>query len=1472
MKLVLRCLVFGMAFLLSFSAIAQDNEVDLATIASINVTLNDACQAIIIPEEIFTGDFDVDGNGDFALDAFTIVVEDGDESNGPVIDGCGTYTYRVTADPDLVIGFTTGWGIVVGEDKTAPFFTSTPVAPVGPLYCDDINDIQLNALANTVSRCYTFNTFTSTIVAGTLDPALLARLQAGGGLPGATDNCSELVEICVNDIITEDAENPQCNDVVLTRTFTATDGSCVSASGEANAAAVTSYTITFVRPSLDDLNDENIPDVVQIECDELEGLGLAFGDLPAPRPQDLPFFPGPDGTIIPLVLGDGADFCGIGVTYTDSPPIVTCERAYKVVRVYSVVDWCNPTDVRTFQQVVKIGDFTAPVFTAPEGVQEFSTNAVISCGAYIRLDMAGLTLTDGCSDVFSLRANVYPNGNLNGAPIGSYDVILDNVAAEITGLLPAGDHIIRYTYTDECGNFGETDVDISIVDGTPPVALCEDGLNVSITSSVSPDPSAAPGIAILTPAMIDAGSYDDCSATVGLEIARVRQLENGAYELLPGAVYGPQVVLSCADVGEVLVGLKVTDDMGLVNYCWMSVLVEDKTAPVCNAPANLKLNCIAYEEAGLPADITAASNELLDATFGRATGSDNCDVSITQSIAGDINNCGVGSFQRTFIASDEAGFTNAALCIQNIEVIALHDYVIKLPGDAQAFCMQSPNVSDVEVVENGCDLITTQMTRDTFTSDADECYKIRIEHNIINWCEYNSLGEPYEVRRDYDGDNNFRENTFLYVEPFNTASTADDRAFLDGDAFFGNNNFAFELDNGQDGGPTDDQNGVFDTDPYGTDDSRGAFRYYQFVKVQDEVAPQIVTDNPTTCFAALNPNCTGSLELNFELTDNCTAQEQLGARVELDVNFVAVQGFSRTRFLLDEELSNDAEGNYTISLNNVPVGNHAVRVRGTDRCGNVEVKIMEFCVEDGLAPAPICIHQTTVTLSPNGDGTGDAAYWATDGLASDVQDCSGDVVFSIYKEFEASAPGFTPMAEGDDVLFFDCEDDATVPTRIYAFDPNGLSEYCTILILVQRGDNACVTDNLGNLSGSITTVRGEGIEGVSVFLTGPEGQVETTTDASATYIFEEIRGGDDYTVDPILETYVTHSQGVSTFDLVLITRYILGLEIFESPYQRLAADANGDEDVSVQDIIAIRRLILGLDNAYQSNSAWRFVDADFVFPVNANPWATSFPEVININNLSGSVRNADFLAIMVGDVSGNDPNGFAPTNNGENRPRSGSALLNANDLEMVAGNTYEVAINAADATELEGLQGAFRVGSDVRITELTYGQFNAGQVNANWLDRGLVPFSFNAASGLAADTPLLTLKVKALRATRLSEVLEVTSDAIAAEGYTAQGALINLGMSFTEVTTTTEMVNTLGQNIPNPVGESTLIRFTLAQGGAAALTVRDISGRILLQRNLEAIAGENRLVLERKELGVSGVLTYTLTAEGFTATRKMVVR
>jgi hypothetical protein len=83
----------------------------------------------------------------------------------------------------------------------------------------------------------------------------------------------------------------------------------------------------------------------------------------------------------------------------------------------------------------------------------------------------------------------------------------------------------------------------------------------------------------------------------------------------------------------------------------------------------------------------------------------------------------------------------------------------------------------------------------------------------------------------------------------------------------------------------------------------------------------------------------------------------------------------------------------------------------------------------------------------------------------------------------------------------------------------------------------------------------------------------------------------------------------------------------------------------------------------------------------------------------------------------------------------------------------------------------------------------------------------------------------------------------------------------------------LEQNMPNPVAETTMdCASTLAQAGPATLTLRDASGPYVLVRELEAVAGRQRARADAQVTwGASGVLSYTVTAGDFTATKKMVV-
>ncbi len=481
--------------------IVSPNDVNLGCISNINVTLDEDCAATLIPSMILTGEFDGAN-----LDLFEVSVID-NLGTDSIINGCGEYNYmiRVRAEfADVISNFAPCWGIVNAEDKTPPAVTALPVAPA--LFCTELDEVELASLESNISRCWSVtNTgafisyranFQSQPVTNLnrflTQTELGRRLVRGGGLPTVTDGCSETLEVCVNDVIQRDPLDPQCNDVLVTRRFTVTEtGSCISAAGEDNDSTTDDYVLTFVRPDLDDLDGDAIDAVAEYECDDPT---IVFGTNPAPRAQDFPFLE-VGGRVFPLSDGaNGETVCNIGVTFEDGPRIVTCPNTYKFVRTYTVIDWCEPGDIRTFTQVVKVGDTMAPTFTGPRQFDfqgneldglTFSTNAGNICAAYIRLDDPTITVADNCSANIFITADIYPGGDLTATPIGTFVVDLNDGNAEISSAIPVGDHVLRYTVRDDCGNEEEFDFDFSVVDRTAPVAICEDGLNISITAGQS---------------------------------------------------------------------------------------------------------------------------------------------------------------------------------------------------------------------------------------------------------------------------------------------------------------------------------------------------------------------------------------------------------------------------------------------------------------------------------------------------------------------------------------------------------------------------------------------------------------------------------------------------------------------------------------------------------------------------------------------------------------------------------------------------------------------------------------------------------------------------------------------------------------------------------------------------------------------------------------------------------------------------
>lgn len=1422
---------------------AQTFDVDLSTITFINRNLDENCSSEIIYLNVLSGDFDADGDGQIPPEsAFTIEIDDLDPTNGNILDGCGTFNFTITPTPGGgVTGFISGFGSINASDITPPTQVMT-AGPNGPFFTTELDDVTINTLPASVSRTFIIDGDSSFPLMNSLDPQLMMRLLTGGTLPRFTDGCSD-VEVTVSDAV---AVNGNCDDIVITRTFTAKDFSedC-NEEDEGNSETIVSYDIVLTRPSLATVMAP--PASVNFECTDPT---LVDGEFPDPRPEDFPFLNGPDGPIFLTQV-----FGNVGISFSDSEVFPVCDDTYKFVRTFTLIDWCDPDNVVTFSQIVKVGDTGAPTITAPvqdldfDGVADdgplvFSTNAP-GCGAFVPTNTGGLLIEDGCGSVESVNAFVLVDGNENNV-LGPIDVNAANPTERLTPFLPAGPHTLRYVAADACGNEGTLDIEILIEDRSGPVVIAEDALNISLSNT---------GFAVVEATDIDNGSYDDCTE-VTLEIA----FANPSNMLAIGS-FGPSITLTCIDVGAIPVILRVTDANGNSNQQMSIINVVDNSAPICIAPGAMTLDCTTADNL-LPEDVNVffdsdpvGTTLLLNQLFGEPTSLDNCgNELVTQTVVSNVNDCGQGTVNRSFTVTDARGFVSAPGCNQIITIGGIRNYTIVFPADAVTTCGNEPAFNEIAAEEFGCDLIVSTMQTDTFFASAEECFKLRRTIEVLNWCEYNGIDDPYTIPRDADGDGSFLEPTYLHIIPGDNANPNDDQAILDVDGDRDNNNSIRPLDVDDAFGFSVDSDGDGDTG-FAQSLSRGYYRYVQFIKVYDNVAPTITNIDAQVESGA---DCQGGdVTINYSVLDDCV-QENVTTLASIDFDYVAGNGFVESRSVNNQELSGNGMAGFSINLTDVPAGQHAVRVRGLDGCGNTDGRIIPFTVEEGGGSiSPLCIGNLTFVLMPDGEGGGMAVIEADDYIVDVSGGCGQEeYTYSVYREEdEAGAPGFVPQP-GRLSFPVTCDDEGVLPLRVYTFGANGDFEACAVTATIQAfNENVCGDGGLGSLAGFITSPFNDLLSDIEIHITN-NGEMEEMqyTDQNGSFLFPGLEEGTEYMIRPAMGDMV-NLQRVKTSDINKMMAHIMGLEMIGNPYLLVAADIDADGYVTVGDMVAIRRVILGLDDTFMDGPTFRFIHRDYDLEGLTEGWDPAlFPSTFTVTELDGHNREADFVAVEIGDIH------FEADN------RNTVRLL-ADDRALMAGESAEITLTAG---ELSGLQGTLTAAAGLRMDAWSSALLGSGHVNDRRLTAGELAFSYDDRASLA-EQEILTLTVTALEDLRISDYLSVTNDLAAAEAILTDGGTAGLGLSFREIAGGAGIM--LHQNFPNPVAAQTTIQFEVPAAQTVGLTVHDVQGRLLHQRTINAAAGLNTVELYTNNdlKNTTGLLTYTLAVGQQRLAKRMTV-
>lgn len=1163
--------------------------------------------------------------------------------------------------------------------------------------------------------------------------------------------------------------------------------------------------------------------------------------------------------------------CDLFVAYEDRE-LEACGNFKEMIRTWSYADWCDPNNVIEVEQLIKIVDETAPVVEVPtdtlrKSTGPFDCNSAFSVPAPVISDC-------GDTDYSITISSIVPATDRFGVIIpGVFDTIALN--SNITGNsrngffasnVPIGVHYISYKAIDDCGNTSAPVLrPVLVTDQIAPVAICGDDVNFSLGGN---------GIGQLIPEDVDKGSRDNCGE-VNFKLRRVIEascVENYVSEILgrqvEGAVnfedltiadnqyflngelvltledgqffsaFSDEVFFTCCDEGKIItVQMQVADPAGNTNFCWINVKVEDKLNPVVTPPAAVTIDC---DELLFAANDPNDTLQLQQA-FGNAVANDNCEATTFElEPIVNLNNCGVGTITRRFRAKDKAGNLSGTVQ-QLINVTIVNNYEVKFPRDAAAAECGTFNADTLEINEIGCDLLTINVEDRRFSATGDECYKIFRTYQIINWCEYDGIVDPITIGRDENGDNIPGEQIFLLRRSNNT--------YLDDD--------------------NDETNGFIKEIS-----SVGFWRYVQTINVYDTEAPTVAVDSIHS-FCTDGSNCEGIVDIPFSVNDQCNPSG-LSVEVLLDLDADGAQLIRQSG-----PANVFAEGLNYLYTGTVPIGNHALVVRVTDGCGNVTTENIPFEVVDCKVASPICQGLSVELMPVEIDGvlTGRASVAASAFVASlDADsDCSGPLKLSIHKQNE------TRIDPNQDSLFLSCQDSIgeALPVFVYVWDnaynptavqPDGSIggpnySVCETFVVVQDNQfDLCTIKTYANVQGAIATEEGDPVEGVMVQLSG-QTKDSITTDIDGLYAFPELETNYDYSIKPELNH--DYLNGVSTIDLVLISKHILGVKPFSSPYKLIAADANNSGSVTTFDMIQLRKLILSLDSELKSNSSWRFVDADYDFPNPQNPWLVNLPEVVSLNNLAETSISHNFIGIKVGDVNSN-----AQTSSLIHQDRNLPVkFIEIEDEPLQAGQTYTLRFNKDQLEELVGYQYTLAFNPDhLVLQDIHYAAARPVNFGLDWVADGLITTSWHDAGLTGTDDEMLyELTFQALVNTRWSSELELSSRLTKAEIYTADYQVLEPRLSFVGIDNKVlEPKFTLDQNFPNPFKTQTQISFTLPEAGRVNLTVFDAKGQIHYQISEHRAVGKHIIVLDKEDFP-HGVLFYRLECGNYSDIKKMIV-
>lgn len=774
-----------------------------------------------------------------------------------------------------------------------------------------------------------------------------------------------------------------------------------------------------------------------------------------------------------------------------------------------------------------------------------------------------------------------------------------------------------------------------------------------------------------------------------------------------------------------------------------------------------------------------------------------------------FDNCGNGWIKRTWNAKDKCG--NTVTVDQKIVTKHRSDFEVLFPADKISVCGNAEDISPDAIgrpmiMDDECELVGVNYDDQRFDIVPDACFKIIRTWRVVDWCKFN----PNQQERGQE----------VIVDDRNVADVIKRPCV-----------YRHVKDNGD-----------------------GFISYTQVIVVKDTIRPEINLKDTTLCFYD-NSCFIQSIHIPFSATDNCTKNEFLSYRYEIDENPSAGD---LTNKKYNKGSIDKSNSNIKSLTSTQKVGTSLVHVIAEDNCGNEDTSSFVLTIKDCKKPTPYCYHGIATVVMPT---TGTIKVWAKDFNAGSFDNCTPNdkLKFHFGKDIK------------DSCRIFDCKDIPngvafTAPIDIYVTDEAGNSDFCRTLIDIQdNSGNVCENAKsiAGSISGSVKTKADVQIENTLIEAIATSTYPGYKTTASGQYAFTNIPLKSALSLTASRNDEPTN--GVTTTDILKIQRHLIGIEPFSDPYSFIAADVNNDKEITSLDLIELRKLILNVTESFATNTSWRFIPKSFVFDVH-DPF--KFTEKIDIQSLEQDELNKDFVGVKIGDINQSaQAHSLAGAESRNALPSLdfsfGDKMVNKDQLVSLDFINPDVAHLQAFQFTLahKGLELVEIQGKSIDLNARNIGGF-----------KDYFTISWNEVKSPKATTSktLFTALFRATENVILSNSININSKVTPVEAFNGSEVL-TIGVKWVNPISRKSAVYNLHQNTPNPFSGKTVISYELPVTEKLTLTITDLVGKTIYSQGINGKKGLNQWLIQSSLLPANGIYYYSIETDSFKDIKKMIL-